>query len=139
MGTKLTTPVDQTFVVTFSVPVAGIGNITPGVIQSNPAIAGGSQIVVYPGEVWAVKDLYVTSAQTPDGLASLTKNGISQENGIDLNSELITNNSRPTPLKKNPVVLEGSDTVGIQLSQLAATAAAATVSAFLIVRRIPRA
>lgn len=91
---------EQTFILTVTMPTAGLAanNVTAVQFQVNPQIAAVPMLSIPADESWLLEDLYVTAAQTYDGIITFYTNGIQIAFASgNINGLVVTNTARPIP------------------------------------------
>jgi len=95
MGVTLRGKSPEVWTISFSVPAsAPAGTQVTGSIVRVAGQPAQSLLVVPNDELWEIKDFYVTSTQTPDGLIQPVVNNNIQPFQPDLNSLLISNQNK---------------------------------------------
>jgi hypothetical protein len=106
MGVTLRGKSPEIWIISFSVPAsAPAGTQVTGSIQRIAGQPAQSMLIVPNEELWEIKDFYVTSTQTPDGLIQPIVNNNIQPFQPNLNSLLISNQNKvklDTPIILKP-------------------------------------
>ena len=126
---------EQTFILTVTLAASlAANNQTQVQFQMNPAISAVSQLNVPADKSWLLEDLYITTAQTPDGILVFYKNStlIAFSSG-NINGLVVTNVARPIP---TPFNYGGNAIISATFVNLAAVGSAgATVTVLAKFRR----
>ena len=100
---------EHTYILTVTMPTAGLAanNVTSVQWQMNPQVAAIPFLNVPAAESWLLEDLYVTAAQTYDGILQFYKNMTQIAfNSGNINGLVVTNVARPIP---TPFLYQGND------------------------------
>lgn len=103
-------------------------------IQLDPSIPAISQLTVPVEETWAIEDIFVAAAQTPDAILSFLKNLTqSAYRSPPINGMIVTNVARPVPA---PFLYQGASILTIAAQNLAAIGASAvTITVYVKLRK----
>lgn len=131
-------PLQQTYIMTVTMPTAGLAanNQTAVQFQQNPQIAAVPSLTVPSDESWLLEDLYVSAAQTYDGLLTFYTNGIqvAYQSG-NINGLLVSNPSRPQPSPFSFKANANITAVFTNLTTVPTSAAALVLTVFAQFRR----
>ena len=107
-----------------------VGGKTAAGMQYDSAIAAATTFQVPIGETWTATDLYIVSAQTPDGTLEIRADRtLSVTISPPLSTNLITNNSRPKFAPKT--FTQGTIISIIYTNNTQVATAGATVTAYI--------
>lgn len=129
---------EHTYILTVTLPVAvtAANSTTQVQFQMNPLITAVPLLSVPAAESWLLEDLYVSAAQTYDGLITFYKNmtQIAFMSG-NINGLVVTNVARPIP---TPFLYQGNDMITatfVNVTALPTSASAPVLTIYAKFRR----